>query len=136
MRCWSSTHEIPREIELAQADVCYCHDRVALLHAKLYRWGLRPDARLRELERELQRVEQHLRVLRSRVRVSHPADCLRLPGVAPSACQRWLRSRREALPCVYGASRPRGRRLAAKRPSASIALALACRVSTLLCVLL
>jgi hypothetical protein len=39
-----------REIELAQADVCYCHDRVALLHAKLYRWGLRPDARLRELE--------------------------------------------------------------------------------------
>ena len=40
-----------REIELAQADVCYCHDRVALLRAKLYRWGLRPDARLRELER-------------------------------------------------------------------------------------
>ena len=37
-----------REIERAQADVCYCHDRVALLRAKLYRWGLRPNARLRE----------------------------------------------------------------------------------------
>ena len=50
-----------REIELAKADVCYCHDRVALLRAKLYRWGLRPDARLRQLERQLQRAEQHLR---------------------------------------------------------------------------
>jgi hypothetical protein len=29
-----------REIERAQADVCYCHDRVALLRAKLYRWGM------------------------------------------------------------------------------------------------
>jgi hypothetical protein len=55
-----------REIELAQADVCYCHDRVALLRAKLYRWGLRPDARLRKLERQLQRAEQHLRDVRSR----------------------------------------------------------------------
>jgi hypothetical protein len=54
-----------REIELAQADVCYCHDRVALLRAKLYRWGLRPDARLRKLERQLQRAEQHLRDVRS-----------------------------------------------------------------------
>ena len=27
-----------REIELAQAGVCDCHDRVALLRAKLYRW--------------------------------------------------------------------------------------------------
>ena len=30
-----------REIDLAQADVGYRHDRVALLRAKLYRWGLR-----------------------------------------------------------------------------------------------
>jgi hypothetical protein len=55
-----------REIELAQADVCYCHDRVALLRAKLYRWGLRPNTRLRELERQLQRAEQQLRDIRSR----------------------------------------------------------------------
>jgi hypothetical protein len=55
-----------REIELAQADVCYCHDRVALLRARQYRWGLRPDARLRELERDLQRAEQHLRDARLR----------------------------------------------------------------------
>lgn len=55
-----------REIELAQADVCYCHDRVALLRAKLYRWGLRLDARLPKLERKLRRAEQHPRDVRSR----------------------------------------------------------------------
>jgi hypothetical protein len=54
-----------RDIELAEADVYYCHDRVALLRARLYRWGLRPDARLRELERELRIAEQHLRDVRS-----------------------------------------------------------------------
>jgi hypothetical protein len=54
-----------REIELAQAGVCYYQDRVALLRAKMYRWGLRPDARLRKLERQLQRAEQHLRDVRS-----------------------------------------------------------------------
>ena len=55
-----------RAIELAQADVCDRHDRVALLRAKLYRWGLRPNARLRDLERQLQHAEQHLRDVRSR----------------------------------------------------------------------
>ncbi|MGH2881719.1 MAG: hypothetical protein ACRDPA_03280 [Solirubrobacteraceae bacterium] len=55
-----------REIELAQADVYYCHDRVALLRATLYRWGLRPTAHLRELERDLQRAELRLREIRSR----------------------------------------------------------------------
>jgi hypothetical protein len=55
-----------REIELAKVEVCDCHDRVALLRAKLYRWGLRPSARLRELERQLQRAEQHLRDVSSR----------------------------------------------------------------------
>jgi hypothetical protein len=55
-----------REIEQAQADVFYCHDRVALLRARLYRWGLRPTARLRELERNLQRAEQRLLEVRSR----------------------------------------------------------------------
>lgn len=54
-----------RDIELAEADVSYCHDRVALLRARLYRWGLRPSARLRELERELQLAEQRLRAVRS-----------------------------------------------------------------------
>ncbi len=55
-----------REIEFAEAAVCYCHDRVALLRARQYRWGLRPDARLRELERDLQRAKQHLRDVRLR----------------------------------------------------------------------
>lgn len=51
------------EVELAQAEQCRCHDQVALLRAKLYRWGLRPSPRLRELERDLQRAEQRLREL-------------------------------------------------------------------------
>lgn len=49
------------ELELLQADVRYYRDRVALLRAKLYRWGLGPSARLHELERELERAEEHLR---------------------------------------------------------------------------
>lgn len=55
-----------REIELAQADVCSCQDQVALLRARLYRWGMRPGPRLRELEGELQRAKQRLRDLRAR----------------------------------------------------------------------
>lgn len=49
------------EIEQLQAEVDYYHDRVALLRAKLYRWGLAPDARLEQLERELERAEQRVR---------------------------------------------------------------------------
>lgn len=56
----------PRDIELAEADVSYAHDRVALLRARLYRWGQRPSLRLRELERELKVAEQRLRDVRSR----------------------------------------------------------------------
>lgn len=54
-----------RDVELAQADLCDCHDRVALLRARLYRWGLRPSPRLRELEGELQRAERRLRDVRA-----------------------------------------------------------------------
>ena len=54
------------EIELAQVDARYYRDRVALLRAKLYRWGLATTPRLRQLERELQRAEQRLRDVRSR----------------------------------------------------------------------
>lgn len=54
-----------REIEMAQADVRDCHDRVALLRAKLYRWGVRPSPRLRELEGDLQRAEERLRDVRA-----------------------------------------------------------------------
>jgi hypothetical protein len=53
------------EIELAQADARYYRDRVALLRAKLYRWGLGATPRLRELERQLQCAEQRLRDVRS-----------------------------------------------------------------------
>jgi hypothetical protein len=49
------------EIELFRADVRDCHDQVALLRAKLYRWGFRSNARLQELERELERAEERLR---------------------------------------------------------------------------
>jgi hypothetical protein len=49
------------DLELFRADVCDCHDRVALLRAKLYRWGVGPNARLQELERDLEYAEKRLR---------------------------------------------------------------------------
>lgn len=51
----------PNEIELLQAEANYYRDRVALMRAKLYRLGVGTTARLRELERELERAEQRLR---------------------------------------------------------------------------
>lgn len=50
-----------REFEQLRADADYYHDRVALLRAKQYRWGLGPTARLQALERKLQRAQQRLR---------------------------------------------------------------------------
>jgi hypothetical protein len=47
--------------EQLRAEADYCRDRVALLRAKLYRWGVGGNARLEELERELERAEQRLR---------------------------------------------------------------------------
>jgi hypothetical protein len=48
------------DIELLRADARDCHDQVALLRAKLYRWGLEPSARLQELERELTHAQERL----------------------------------------------------------------------------
>ncbi|MHB1836060.1 MAG: hypothetical protein ACYCXW_13955 [Solirubrobacteraceae bacterium] len=56
------------EIEMLQAEVAYCRDRVALLRAKLYRWGVGTTARLKELERELASAEQRLRDARLRTK--------------------------------------------------------------------
>ncbi len=53
------------EVEQLQADANYYRDRVALLRAKLYRWGLGSSARLVALERELDRAEQRLRDARA-----------------------------------------------------------------------
>ena len=49
------------ELEQLQADADYYHDRVALLRAKLYRWGLGSTPRLRALERKLELAQQRLR---------------------------------------------------------------------------
>lgn len=49
------------EIELFRADVRDCHDRVALLRAKLYRWGFGSNAQLQKLEQELGQAEERLR---------------------------------------------------------------------------
>lgn len=57
------------EIELLHAEACYYRDRVSLLRAKQYRWGLGANAKLRELERSLERAEQRLR--EQRMRESH-----------------------------------------------------------------
>jgi hypothetical protein len=55
-------------VEQLQAEVNYCRDRVALLRAKLYRWGYGTNARLLQLERELERAEQRLRDARVRAK--------------------------------------------------------------------
>jgi hypothetical protein len=56
-----------RNIEVLQAEARYYKDRVALLRAKLYRWGMGSNARLQELEGELERAEHRLRQERTRV---------------------------------------------------------------------
>ena len=49
------------ERELLWAHVHYDRDRLSLLRAKLYRWGLGSSARSRALERRLEASEQRLR---------------------------------------------------------------------------
>jgi hypothetical protein len=49
------------ELEQLQADADYYHDRVALLRAKHYRWGLGDTPRLKALERELELARRRLR---------------------------------------------------------------------------
>jgi len=57
-----------KPLEELRAEASYYRDRVALLRAKLYRWGLGKNARLEELERELARAEQRLRDARARLK--------------------------------------------------------------------
>ena len=54
------------EIEELQAEVDYYQDRVALLRAKLYRWGLGSSARLQALEWALERAQERVRDARLR----------------------------------------------------------------------
>lgn len=49
-----------RDIEMLEADARYYKDRVALLRAKLYRWGRGSTPQLRELERRLAGAELRL----------------------------------------------------------------------------
>jgi hypothetical protein len=55
-----------KDVELLEADARYYHDRVALLRAKLYRWGQGSTPQLRALERRLASAERRLRERRSR----------------------------------------------------------------------
>jgi hypothetical protein len=55
-----------KDIELLEADARYYRDRVALLRARLYRWGEGSTPQLRELERRLTGAEKRLRARRSR----------------------------------------------------------------------
>ena len=54
------------EIEELQARAQYYQDRVALLRAKRYRWGLGSSERLRSLERSLELARHRLRDARLR----------------------------------------------------------------------
>lgn len=49
------------ELALLEAEVHYYRDRLSLLRAKRYRWGLGSNARSQELERRLELAEQRLR---------------------------------------------------------------------------
>ena len=55
-----------KDIEQLEADARYYRDRVALLRAKLYRWGQGSTPQLQELERRLAGAERRLREQRSR----------------------------------------------------------------------
>ena len=54
-----------RDIELLEADARYYPDRVAVLRAKLYRWGHGSTPELQKLERRLAGAERRLRAQRS-----------------------------------------------------------------------
>lgn len=56
-----------RNVEHLLAEARYYKDRVALLRAKLYRWGVGSNARLKELEGELALAEHRLSAERSRL---------------------------------------------------------------------
>ena len=56
------------DIEQLKAEADYYRDRVALLRAKLYRWGVGSSSRLETLERELERARQRLRDARLRAK--------------------------------------------------------------------
>jgi hypothetical protein len=56
-----------KDIELLEADARYYRDRVALLRAKLYRWGQGSTPELQQLERRLAGAERRLREQRSRL---------------------------------------------------------------------
>ena len=55
-----------KDIELLEADARDYRDRVALLRAKLYRWGQGSNPELQKLERRLAGAERRLREQRSR----------------------------------------------------------------------
>jgi hypothetical protein len=55
-----------RPIQQLQDDAFYYQDRVSLLRAKLYRWGLGSNPRLRDLEHKLERAEERLQTERHR----------------------------------------------------------------------
>jgi hypothetical protein len=56
------------EINQLQAEADYYRDRVALLRAKRYRWGLGSNARLQMLERELERAQNRVRDARQQAK--------------------------------------------------------------------
>jgi hypothetical protein len=54
-----------REIAAIEAEVTYYRDRVALLRARLYRWGVASTPRLEELQRRLETAQRRLRAVRA-----------------------------------------------------------------------
>jgi hypothetical protein len=53
------------EIQVLEAEVSYCRDRIALLRAKMYGRGIGSGERLKELQQSLESAELRLREARS-----------------------------------------------------------------------
>ena len=54
------------EHEYLQAEARYYKEQIALLRAKLYRWGQAPNAHMRELEEKLSLAERRVAASRAR----------------------------------------------------------------------
>ena len=55
----------PRQIAAIEAEFNYYKDSVAILRARLYRWGVGATPRLEELQRRLDSARRRLRAARA-----------------------------------------------------------------------
>lgn len=82
------------DLESLRAEALYYKDRVALLRAKLYRWGEGSSPRLRELEDKLALAERRLHAERTRLAGERLSARVTAEGACGDATDRPSRSSR------------------------------------------